>query len=231
MPAVGGEPDLAQYLQVLPGVIFTGDQGGQLYIRGGAPVHNLTLLDGMVIYNPFHSIGFFSVFDTDIIRNADVYTGGMPAEYGGRISSTMDVSIRDGNKNRLAGKIGASTFATKLMLEGPLRNNEKGSTTFLVSAKHSYLEESSQLFYDGAGFVGSNLIKQLLKDHPQSHITSLDNHWTGTKENHIDSPRVKYVTGNTWDIDEMYSDEPGVFDLVFHFGEYSRWRLRLRRMG
>ena len=154
MPAVGGEPDLAQYLQVLPGVIFTGDQGGQLYIRGGAPVHNLTLLDGMVIYNPFHSIGFFSVFDTDIIRNADVYTGGMPAEYGGRISSTMDVSIRDGNKNRLAGKIGASTFATKLMLEGPLRNNEKGSTTFLVSAKHSYLEESSQLFYDYASEDG-----------------------------------------------------------------------------
>ncbi|QTN39099.1 TonB-dependent receptor [Cryomorphaceae bacterium] len=154
MPAVGGEPDLAQYLQVLPGVIFTGDQGGQLYIRGGAPVHNLTLLDGMVIYNPFHSIGFFSVFDTDIIRNADVYTGGMPAEYGGRISSTMDVSIRDGNKNRLAGKIGASTFATKLMLEGPLRNNEKGSTTFLVSAKRSYLEESSQIFYDYASEDG-----------------------------------------------------------------------------
>lgn len=74
----------------------------------------------------------------------------------------------------------------------------------------------------GAGFVGSNLIKQLLKDHPQSHITSLDNYWTGKKENHIDSPRVKYVTGHTWDIDEIYSNEPGVFDLVFHFGEYSR---------
>ena len=154
MPAVGGEPDLAQYLQVLPGVIFTGDQGGQLYIRGGAPVQNLTLLDGMVIYNPFHSIGFFSVFDTDIIRNADVYTGSMPAEYGGRTSSTMDVSIRDGNKNRLAGRVGASTFATKLMLEGPLRNNEKGSTTFLASAKHSYLEETSKLLYDYASEDG-----------------------------------------------------------------------------
>ncbi len=74
LPSVGGEPDLAQYLQVLPGVIFTGDQGGQLYIRGGSPIQNKVLLDGMVIYNPFHSIGLFSVFETDIIRNVDVYT-------------------------------------------------------------------------------------------------------------------------------------------------------------
>ncbi|MCH8319147.1 MAG: carboxypeptidase-like regulatory domain-containing protein, partial [Bacteroidetes bacterium] len=72
MPSIGGEPDLAQYLQILPGIISTGDQAGQLYIRGGAPVQNLILLDGMVIYNPFHSIGLFSVFDTDILRSVDV---------------------------------------------------------------------------------------------------------------------------------------------------------------
>ena len=86
IPSIGGEPDLAQYLQVLPGVIFTGDQGGQLYIRGGAPIQNKVLLDGMIIYNPFHSIGLFSVFDTDIIKQVDVYTGGFAANYGGRIS-------------------------------------------------------------------------------------------------------------------------------------------------
>ena len=68
IPSVGGQADLAQYLQVVPGVIFTGDQGGQLYIRGGSPIQNKVLLDGMVVYNPFHSIGLFSVFDTDIIR-------------------------------------------------------------------------------------------------------------------------------------------------------------------
>ncbi len=73
LPSVG-EPDLAQYLQVLPGVVFTGDQGGQLYIRGGSPIQNKVLLDGMVIYNPFHSIGLFSVFETDIIRSVDVFT-------------------------------------------------------------------------------------------------------------------------------------------------------------
>ena len=121
IPTVGGEPDLVQYLQVLPGVIFTGDQGGQLYIRGGTPVQNKVLLDGMVIYNPFHSIGLFSVFDTDIIRNVDVYAGGYGAEYGGRISSIMDIKTRDGNKRRLAGKFSANTFTSKVLLEGPIK--------------------------------------------------------------------------------------------------------------
>ncbi|MEI6409480.1 MAG: TonB-dependent receptor, partial [Bacteroidota bacterium] len=76
LPSAGGQADIAQYLTVLPGVIFTGDQGGQLYIRGGSPVQNRILLDGMTIYNPFHSIGFFSVFETELIRNVDVLTGG-----------------------------------------------------------------------------------------------------------------------------------------------------------
>ena len=101
IPSVGGQADFAQYLQVVPGVVFTGDQGGQLYIRGGSPIQNKVILDGMVVYNPFHSIGLFSVFDTDIIRNADVYTGGFGAEYSGRISSVMDLSTRDGKKKRI----------------------------------------------------------------------------------------------------------------------------------
>src|SRR5204862_3226235 len=121
VPTIGGEPDLAQYLQVLPGVISSGDQGGQLYIRGGTPIQNKVLLDGMVVYNPFHSIGFFSVFDPDIIRGVDVYTGGFNAEYGGRISSIMDINKRDGNKKRLSGKISSTTFTAKLILEERLQ--------------------------------------------------------------------------------------------------------------
>ncbi|MFK7904017.1 MAG: carboxypeptidase-like regulatory domain-containing protein, partial [Chitinophagales bacterium] len=81
IPAVGGEPDLAQYLQMLPGVVFTGDQGGQLYIRGGSQIQTRVLLDGITVYNPFHSIGLFSVFETDLIRNVEVMTGGFNAEY------------------------------------------------------------------------------------------------------------------------------------------------------
>lgn len=150
IPTMGGQADLAQYLQVLPGVIFTGDQGGQLYIRGGSPIQNKVLLDGMVIYNPFHSIGLFSVFDTDIIRNAEIYTGGFGAEYGGRISSVMDITTRDGNKKRLSGKVGASTFGAKLTLEGPIKkakDDDDATASFIISAKNSYLENTSQTIY------------------------------------------------------------------------------------
>jgi len=165
IPSVGGEADIAQYLQVLPGVIFTGDQGGQLYIRGGSPIQNKVLLDGMIVYNPFHSIGLFSVFDTDIIRNADVFTGGFNAEYGGRISSVMDITTRDGNKKRHSGKVGATTFGAKALLEGPLRRSQgkgRGSSSYIFSGKHSYLDRTSQALYsyandDGLPFTFTDL--------------------------------------------------------------------------
>jgi hypothetical protein len=152
LASVGGEPDIAQYLQVLPGVTFTGDQGGQLYIRGGSPVQNKVLLDGMTIYNPFHSIGFFSVFETDIIRNADVYSGGFGAQHGGRISSIMDITARDGNKNKHNGKFGANTFGAKLLLEGPLLKPDTAgngtSVTYILSAKTSYINATSKKIYN-----------------------------------------------------------------------------------
>lgn len=151
IPSIGGQSDLAQYLQVVPGVVFTGDQGGQLYIRGGSPIQNKVLLDGMIVYNPFHSIGLFSVFDTDMIRNAEVFTGGFSADYGGRISSIMDITTRDGNKNRIGGKVGASTFGAKVLLEGPIsraKEENGSSSSFIFSVKNSYLEQTSKSLYN-----------------------------------------------------------------------------------
>ncbi len=149
LPTVAGEPDLAQYLQVLPGVVFTGDQGGQLYIRGGSPVQNKVMLDGMIIYNPFHSIGLFSVFESDIIKNVDVYSAGFNVQYGGRVSAVIDVTSRDGNKKKFEGKVGVNPFSSKIILEGPLKKfKENGtSSSFLVSYKNSYLDKSSPLIY------------------------------------------------------------------------------------
>jgi hypothetical protein len=145
----GGEPDLIQSLQVLPGVYSSGDQGGQLYIRGGSPVMNKVLLDGMTIYQPFHSIGLFSVFDADIIRYTDVYSAGFGAEYGGRVSAVVDISTREGNKTRFAGKIAANPFTSKILLEGPLKKYREGegSTSYILSYKNSFLDKSSQVFY------------------------------------------------------------------------------------
>lgn len=150
MPAIGGQPDFAQYLQVLPGVISTGDQGGQLYVRGGTPVQNMLLLDGVIVYNPFHSIGIFSVFDMDIMASADVYTGGFGAEFGGRVSSVMDIKTRDGNKKRLSGKVDLSNIGAQLLLEGPLvklKEDRKTSLSFILSGKTSYLDKSTPVFY------------------------------------------------------------------------------------
>ena len=150
IPSFGGAPDLVQALQVLPGFVSTGDQGGQLYIRGGSPIQNKVLLDGMLIYNAFHSIGLFSVFDSDALSNADVYTGAFSAKYGGRISSVMDIRTRDGNMRETEGRVGASPFGAKLLVHGPLRPMSKdrtGGISYLLSVKHSYLEQTSQLFY------------------------------------------------------------------------------------
>ena len=150
MPAIGGQPDFAQYLQVLPGIISTGDQGGQLYVRGGTPVQNMLLLDGVILYNPFHSIGIFSVFDMDIMSSADVYTGGFGAEFGGRISSVMDIKTRDGNKKRLSGKVDINNIGGQLLFEGPLlklKEDRKTSISFILSGKGSFLDKSSKAFY------------------------------------------------------------------------------------
>lgn len=147
MPSIGGQADLAQYIQVLPGVVFSGDQGGQLYIRGGSAIQNKVLLDGMVVYNPFHSIGLFSVFETDIIRSADVYTGGFSAQYGGRISSVMDITTKDGNKKHFSGKLAASTFGANLLLEGPIITKSNYNLSYILSAKNSYLSKTSTSIY------------------------------------------------------------------------------------
>jgi len=152
IPTIGGQADIAQYLQVLPGVIFTGDQGGQLYIEGGQPVQNKVLLDGMTVFDPFHSIGLFSVFDGDIISDATVYAGGFNADYGDRVSSIMDIRTRDGNKKQVSGKVDVSPFGAHVLVEGPLAKNvnddpDKASSSFILSVKNSYLGQTSKTLY------------------------------------------------------------------------------------
>lgn len=150
LPQIGGEADFAQFLQVVPGVNFTGDQGGQIYIRGGTPVQNKLTIDGLTIYNPFHTIGLFSVLETEAIRNADVYTGGFNANYGGRVSSIMDITTKDGNLKRHSGQIGANTFSAKAILEGPFKKiseNSNVSASYLLTGKYSYLPHSSKALY------------------------------------------------------------------------------------
>jgi len=151
IPTIGAENDIIGAFSVTPGVITTGDQGGQLYVRGGTPIQNKILLDGMTIYSPFHSIGFFSVFETELIKNTDIYTGGFDAKYGGRISSIMDITYRDGNKQKFGGKLSVSPFMAKGVIEGPLgKKKSDGSPrmgSYILSAKHSLLDYTSKSLY------------------------------------------------------------------------------------
>lgn len=150
IPSVGAENDIIGAFSVTPGVVTTGDQGGQLYVRGGTPIQNKILLDGMTIYSPFHSIGFFSVFETELIKSTDIYTGGFDAEYGGRISSIMDITYRDGNRKKFGGKISASPFMAKAVLEGPIgkkKGDSPRSGSYIFSAKHSLLDYTSKGLY------------------------------------------------------------------------------------
>jgi hypothetical protein len=174
IPSVGGEADIAQYLTALPGVVISGDQGGQIFIRGGSPVQNKVLLDGQLIYNPFHSIGLFSVFETEIIKSVEVLSAGFNAEHGGRISAVMDIKTREGNKNRISGLASLSPFQGKLLLEGPLKKMKRdngAAISFLLTGKNGWLDKTSPQLYRYA--VDSNFYAFAKKDTSLSSLRQL----------------------------------------------------------
>ncbi len=140
IPTPDADGDLAGYLQSLPGVIAVGDRGGQLFIRGGTPAQNLVLVDGMVLFQPFHIVGFFSALPEDIVSHADFYAGGFGARYSGRISSVIDVSTREGNKQFYEGAVSLSPFLATVRAEGPIK---RGQVSFIASLRRSVIEPVS----------------------------------------------------------------------------------------
>ena len=135
MPDVNS--DLMAYLITMPGVVTPGDRGGQLFVRGGTPAQNLVLIDGIPVYQPFHIVGFYSAFPADILSNADVYAGGFNARYGGRVSSVIDVSTRNGSKERFSGSASVAPFLSSVRIEGPI---EKGKLSMLGVVRESVIE-------------------------------------------------------------------------------------------
>lgn len=145
IPAPDLSGDLASYLVTMPGVVAGGDQGGQLFIRGGEPTQNLVLMDGMLVYQPFHLIGFYSAIPASILNVTDVYAGGFGAKYGGRLSSVIDVSTRNGNNRRLSGEISAAPFISAGVLEGPII---PGRVSALFSGRFSVIERGASRIVD-----------------------------------------------------------------------------------
>lgn len=143
IPTPDPSGDLAGYLQAMPSVVAVGDRGGQLFIRGGTPDQNLVLIDQMLVYQPFHIIGFFSAFPEDLVAFADVYAGGFGGRFNGRISSVIDVQMREGNKRRFQGAVAASPFLASARLEGPII---PGHTSILASVRESMIEQTAPAY-------------------------------------------------------------------------------------
>lgn len=133
MVPVTVQADIFRSIQVLPGVVSTSDVNSHFYVRGGGGDQNLILLDGMKVYNPFHAFGIFSVFDADVIKSTEVYTGAFPPGFGGRLSSVVNLTTRDGRATGFSGKANVNFISSKLLLEGPVAEG----TRVLVSGRKS----------------------------------------------------------------------------------------------
>lgn len=142
MPSLG-EVDVFRSLQLLPGVQQATELSSGLYIRGGSPDQNLTLLDGVIIYNPSHLGGFLSTFNSEALRDIRLIKGAFPAEYGGRLSSVLDMTMKEGTKEKISGSGGISLISSRMTVEGPIGED----ITFMISGRRMYLDILTELAF------------------------------------------------------------------------------------
>jgi outer membrane receptor protein involved in Fe transport len=153
--------DILKTLQLLPGVRNAGEGNAGFYVRGGGPDQNLIMLDDAVVYNTGHLFGFFSVFNSDAIKNVTLIKGGMPAQYGGRLSSVVDIAMKEGNQNKTQIDAGIGLIASRFSIQGPLKKNK---ASYIISARRTYIDaltkpfisKSSQFYGSGYYFYDLN---------------------------------------------------------------------------
>jgi TonB dependent receptor/CarboxypepD_reg-like domain/TonB-dependent Receptor Plug Domain len=161
VPAFLGEVDLLKTIQLLPGVRNAGEGSAGIYVRGGGPDQNLIMLDDAVVYNTGHLFGFFSIFNSDAIKNTTLIKGGMPAQYGGRLSSVLDISMKEGNNKKFQVDGGIGLIASRLSIQGPIK---KDKASFIISARRTYIDalvkpaisKTSQFYGSGYYFYDLN---------------------------------------------------------------------------
>ncbi|MFB1013108.1 MAG: TonB-dependent receptor, partial [Bacteroidia bacterium] len=141
IPALMGEKDVLKVLQLMPGIQSGSEGQSGLYVRGGGPDQNLIILDGATVYNAQHLFGFFSLFNGDALRSVELVKGGFPAEYGGRLSSVIDMNMKDGNKEKYTGELGIGVISSKGLIEGPFAS---GKGSFIVSGRRTYIDVLTQ---------------------------------------------------------------------------------------
>ena len=137
LPPLFGEADIIKTIQLMPGVLIAGEGSSSYFVRGGNVDHNLILLDEAPVYDPSHLFGLVSVFNSSVIKNSELLKGGIPAQYGGRLASILDVRTKDGNDRKLSGEVGLGMLSSKIVLEGPIK---KEQSSFIVSGRRSYFD-------------------------------------------------------------------------------------------
>ena len=153
LPVLAGEKDILKSIQLLPGVQSGGEGTAGYFVRGGTPDQNLILLDEAVVYNASHLGGFFSVFNTDAINNnPTIIKGTMPANYGGRLSSVLDINMKNGNYKKYSIQGGIGLISSKLLFEGPIK---KDTSSFIISARRTYIDVLTRGYTDTTSFAGS----------------------------------------------------------------------------
>ena len=143
IPAFLGEVDLLKTIQLLPGVRNAGEGSAGIYVRGGGPDQNLIMLDDAIVYNTGHLFGFFSIFNSDAIKNVSLIKGGMPAQYGGRLSSVLDISMKEGNDKKFQVEGGIGLIASRISIQGPIKKNK---ASFIISVRRTYIDALTKPF-------------------------------------------------------------------------------------
>ena len=202
IPALLGEKDVFKALQLMPGVQKGSEGSSGLYVRGGGPDQNLIILDDAPVYNASHLFGFFSIFNGDALKSVELTKGGFPARYGGRLSSVVEMTMKDGNKQKFSGEAGIGLISSRLVLEGPLK---KDTSSFLISARRTYVDVITRPFMPSGsqgGYYFYDLNAKLNYDFGPKNKLYLSGYFGRDKFQFVD--RYSYDNNN-------YKDKGGLY--------------------
>lgn len=202
VPALLGEKDVFKVLQLMPGVQKGSEGSSGLYVRGGGPDQNLIILDDAPVYNAFHLFGFFSIFNGDALKSVELTKGGFPARYGGRLSSVVEMTMKDGNKQKFAGEAGIGLISSRLLIEGPIK---KDTSSFIVSARRTYIDILTRPFMPedaNGGYYFYDLNAKINYDLNRRHKLYLSGYFGRDKFQFID----RYSYDNNY-----YKNKGGLF--------------------
>ncbi len=217
LPSLMGEPDLLKTITLTPGIKFGADNASGFYVRGGGPDQNLILLDGATIYNPTHAFDLFSTFNTSAIKHIDVIKGGFPARYSGRLSSVLDVRMKEGNTQKVTGELGLGYLLSKFTIEGPLGGE---NTSFLVSGRRTFMD----LIFKAVGDFEPAENRELTQDIIFGDLSAKINHRFSNKDQFFLS---YYGSGDRIDVTEKEMNLDDVFPFESEMDVELGWSNRI----